>query len=182
MTLPTPIATLWDDLQSARAEIVAELEGLSQRQADWKPGENEWSVGEVVHHLTLAETATGKLTTKLIREAEAAGPLAALPSDYVEVAPLAESPGGPAPAPAAVWPEHGKPAAGLIAEMKAVRERSRQSIEKIATTDPRRLVFKHFRVGDLDIAQWWKLQAAHDRIHLAQIRDVKAAPGFPRDR
>ena len=27
--------------------------------------------------------------------------------------------------------------------------------------------------------QWWQLQARHDGIHLAQIRDVKRAPGFP---
>jgi hypothetical protein len=63
--------------------------------------------------------------------------------------------------------------------MKATRERSRSSIEKIATLDPRRLVFKHFRFGDLTLDQWWQLQARHDRLHLGQLRDVKAASGFP---
>jgi hypothetical protein len=64
--------------------------------------------------------------------------------------------------------------------MRSVRARSRQSIDKLATVDPRRLVFKHFRFGDLDLSQWWQLQADHDRIHLQQLRDVKAAPGFPK--
>ena len=54
-----------------------------------------------------------------------------------------------------------------------------ESIEKMATLDPRRLVFKHFRLGDLDLAQWWVLQAQHDLIHLGQIRDIKHSPGFP---
>jgi len=56
MSLPKPVEALWTDLQSARAEVLKEAE----------------SVGEVVHHLTIAEIATGKLTTKLTREAAAA--------------------------------------------------------------------------------------------------------------
>jgi len=84
-----------------------------------------------------------------------------------------------AEAPPVVWPEAGKPFPALIEEMKGTRVRSRQSIEKLATLDPRPLVFTHFRLGDLDLSQWWQLQAQHDGIHLRQIRDVKASPGFP---
>ncbi|HSB61077.1 MAG TPA: DinB family protein [Vicinamibacteria bacterium] len=178
MTLPPPIATLWKDLEAARAEVLAETVGLSQAQADWRPAPREWSVGEIVHHLTIAEIATGKLTTKLTREAEAAGTLAPFPADYA-IAPIGAEAAGPAEAPAVVWPEHGKPFGELVAALKATRERSRQSIDKLATVDPRPLVFKHFRLGDLDLAQWWQLQADHDRIHLAQLRAVKATAGFP---
>ena len=81
MPLPKPVEALWTELQSVRAEILGEAEGLSQGQADWKPSEKEWSVGEVVHHLTLAEIATGKLTTKLTRETEAAGASGGFPAD-----------------------------------------------------------------------------------------------------
>jgi hypothetical protein len=81
MSLPKPVEALWTELQAVRAEVLTEAEGLSQRQADWKPSEEEWSVGEVVHHLTIAEIATGKLTTKLTREAEAARALAPFPVD-----------------------------------------------------------------------------------------------------
>jgi hypothetical protein len=179
MTLPPPVARLWDELQAVRADVLREAEGLSQRQADWKPSDKDWSVGEIVNHLTIAEIATGKLTTKLTREAETAGAGAVFPHDVTEFAALPDWPGGPAEAPPVVWPEHGKPIAELIATMKATRERSRQSVEKLATLDPRKLRFKHFRLGDLDLAQWWKLQAQHDGIHLAQIRDVKRTPGFP---
>ena len=180
MAWPEPVATLWSDLESVRADVLREAEGLSQAQADWKPGEKDWSVGEIVHHLTIAEIATGKLTTKLTREAEAAGSLGPFPTDLREFRPLVAERAGSADAPPIVWPEHGKPIAALLADMKSTRERSRQSIEKLATVDPRPLVFKHFHFGDLDLSQWWRLQAQHDAIHLRQIRDVKAAPGFPR--
>ena len=180
MSLPTIVEALWSELESVRAEVLREADGLSQRQADWKPSDRDWSIGEIVHHLTIAEIATGKLTTKLTREAAATGAPAQFPGDLAAFRPLPVAPPGPAEAPSVVWPEHGKPIGELIATMRATRERSRQSIEKLATLDPRPLTFKHFRLGDLDLAQWWKLQADHDGVHLAQIRDVKGAPGFPK--
>jgi hypothetical protein len=179
MSLPKPVQALWDELQAVRTAVLREVESLSQRQADWRPREKEWSVGEVIHHLTIAEIATGKLTTKLTREAEAARALRPFPADLAAFAPLPPEPPGPAEAPPVVRPEYGKAVSELVATMKATRERSRQSIEKLATVDPRSLTFKHFRLGDLDLAQWWVLQARHDRIHLDQIRDIKAARGFP---
>ena len=179
MTLPRPVQSLWNDLQAVRADVLREVEGLSQVQADWKPAEKEWSVGEIVHHLTVAEINTGKLTTKLVREAESRGERGGFPSDLTAFAPLPPSPPGPAEAPAVVWPEHGKPIGELVDGMKATRERSRQSIEKVATMDPRKLTYPHPRFGPLDLAQWWTVQAGHDAIHLAQIREVKARSGFP---
>ena len=180
MPLPPPVERLWSDLESVRAEVLGEVEGLSRAQTDWKPTEKDWSVGEILDHLTLAEIATGKLTTKLTREAQASGMPAEFPHDITEFPPLPRVADGPTEAPAVVRPTRGKPVSELIADMQAVRARSRQSVEKLATVDPRPLLFKHFRFGDLDLSQWWTLQAQHDRIHLSQIREVKAAPEFPR--
>ncbi len=180
MSLPQPVEALWNELERARAEVLREAQGLSQRQADWKPGDAEWSIGEIIDHLVIAEISTGKLTTKLTKETEAAGALAPWPADLAALKPLPPDSPGPADAPPVVGPAAGKPVAELLATMKATRQRSRQSIEKLATVDPRKLVFKHFRLGVLDLSQWWQLQARHDGIHLAQIREVKRAPGFPK--
>lgn len=179
MALPLPVERLWDELQSARAELLREAEGLSQRQADWKPSERDWSVGEIVDHLTLAEISTGKLTTKLLKELPAGA--SAFPPDLAEFAPVPSGAAGPAEAPPVVWPSHGKSIGELIATMQATRERSRQSIERLARCDPRVLTFKHFRLGEMDLGQWWRLQASHDLAHLQQLREVKASPGFPRE-
>src|SRR6266545_3754837 len=43
MPLPPPVEALWNELQSVRAEILKEVEGLSQGQADWRPSEQDWS-------------------------------------------------------------------------------------------------------------------------------------------
>ncbi|PYM85259.1 MAG: hypothetical protein DME13_10950, partial [Candidatus Rokuibacteriota bacterium] len=88
MSWPKPVETLWRDLESVRAELLREVEGLSQRQAEWRPTTRDWSVGEVIDHLTIAEIATGKLTTKLTKEAAAGGAPAVFPHDVTEFAAL----------------------------------------------------------------------------------------------
>jgi hypothetical protein len=176
VTLPAPIGAIWMELEASRAEVLREVEGLSQRQADWRPAPHDWSIGEIVHHLTLAEVATGKLTSKLLKETPSAAPF---PPDLTAFAPLPPWPPGPAEAPPVVRPEAGHPLDRLIAEMRAARERSRQTVERFAAIDPRPLVWRHFALGDLNLAQWWMLQARHDADHLQQLRRVKASPGFP---
>ena len=177
--LPDAIEKLWDELESVRASVLKEAEGLSQRQADWRPSERDWSVGELIHHLTLAEVATGKLISKLIKEGGEQGLLKPYPADVVEFEPLPLQPPGPAQAPPVVRPEHGHEIEALVEEMKAMRLRTRQNVARLATVDPRPLTFRHFLLGELHLAQWVALQARHDAIHLAQIREVKASPGFP---
>jgi DinB superfamily len=179
MTLPAPIERLWSELENVRADVLREVAGLSQRQADWKPADTEWSVGEIVDHVTIAETATGKLTTKLLKEVQAGSAAAIFPHDLTEFVAPPPFPPGPAEAPPVVWPGHGKPIGELVATLKAVRARTRDSMERLAGCDPRRLTFKHFRLGEMDLGQWWRLHAAHEATHLQQLRAVKAAPGFP---
>src|SRR5437879_10422961 len=127
MSLPKPVEALWSALQAVRADVLAEAEGLSQRQADWKPGEKEWSVGEIVHHLTIAEIATGKLTTKLAREADAAGTRAPFPAGLAQLKPMPAVPIGAAEAPPGVWLEHGKPTGAPVATKQAPRGAGRQA-------------------------------------------------------
>ena len=178
MPLPGLVDALWNDLQSVRGQLLKEVEGLSQRQADWRPSADDWSIGEIVHHLMLAEVGTGKITSKVLKDAgETVKPF---PADLKSFTPLVTPAGGRAEAPQMVWPERGKPLTELVADIRAARERSRQSIERLGVVDPRPLTFAHPRLGVLDLAQWWTLQAWHDGIHLEQLRGVKAAPGFPK--
>lgn len=178
MSLPPALDRIWQELQTTRAEVLREAEGLTQAQADWRAAPGDWSIGEILHHLTLAEVATGKLTSKLLREGgAAAGPF---PADLAAFAPLPPWPAGPREAPPVVRPEAGHPVDRLLADLRAARERSRQSIERLAGVDPRGLTWQHFALGELDLGQWWTLQAQHDRDHLQQLRRIKASPGFPR--
>jgi hypothetical protein len=176
--LPAALDELWSDIETVRAEVLAEAGSLSQAQADWRASPDDWCVGEILHHLTLAEINTGKLTSKLLKEgAAAAGPYPASLAGFARLPPW---PAGPREAPPMVRPERGHAIGQLLHDMRAARERSRQSIERLATVDPRALTWRHFALGELDLGQWWMLQAQHDRDHLQQLRRIKATPGFPR--
>jgi hypothetical protein len=159
-----------------RSALLKEVDGLSQSQSDWRPREGDWSIGEIIHHLTLAEVNTGKLTSKLLKSVPDG---AAFPADLHGFAPLPPPMSG-AQAPEAVRPAHGQPIGRLLAEFEAARARTRQSIERLAGCDPRALSWPHPAFGQLDLAQWWTLQARHDQDHLEQVRAVKAAAGYPR--
>ena len=177
MALPAPVEALWNELQSVRTQLLKETEGLSQAQADWRPSEQDWSIGEILHHLVLAEVGTGKLTSKLLKDAPQ--PLPAFPADLKAFAAVPAPPPGPAKAPEVVYPERGHPLGRLVADLNAARERSRQSVDRLATVDPRGLKWRHFTLGEMDLAQWWLLHARHEADHLRQLRGVKAAKGFP---
>ncbi len=180
MVLPSDSEAFWNDLQAARADVLKEVEGLSQAQLNWRPHEKDWSVGEIIHHLTVAEIATGKLTTKLLRDAEAEGTLRPRGQQPPAFDPVRPSAPGPFEAPPHIWPERGRPKDQLLADMKTARERSRQSFERVAAVDPRPLVWRHVLFGDLHLGQYWAIMLGHDRDHTGQIRAVKAGPGFPK--
>jgi hypothetical protein len=178
MTLPPALDAIARELDTVRAEVLREVETLTQTQADWRPSADDWSVGEILHHLTLAEINTGKLTSKLLKEPGGAA-VGAFPSDLAAFAPLPPWPPGPREAPPVVRPDKGHPIAQLVHDMRAARERSRQSLERLATVDPRAFTWRHFTLGEMDLGQWWMLQAHHDRDHLQQLRRIKKTPGFP---
>jgi DinB superfamily len=178
MTLPAALAALAHELEAIRAELLREVDGLTQAQADWRPSPDDWSLGEIIHHLTLAEINTGKLTSKLLKETPA--PIAPYPPDLTGFAPLPAWPPGPREAPPIVRPEKGHPIGQLLHDMRAARERTHQSLARLAAVDPRTLSWRHFRLGELDLGQFWMLQSAHDRDHLQQLRRIKKSPGFPR--
>jgi hypothetical protein len=44
-----------DGLETIRAETLKRFEPLTQEQLDWHPPDNEWSLGEIFHHIALDE-------------------------------------------------------------------------------------------------------------------------------
>src|SRR5204862_258149 len=80
------------------------------------------------------------------------GAPAVFPHDLTEFAALPVPASAAADAPESVWPTAGKPFGDLLATLRSTRERSHQSFDRLAGSDPRLLRFKHFRLGDLDLA------------------------------
>jgi hypothetical protein len=72
-----------------------------------------------------------------------------------------------------------KSAAEGVAAFKSLRDAHIKYLNE--TQDPlRERSFKNPVMGDADAFQWILFMSAHTERHVAQILEVKASPGFPR--
>ena len=53
--MASEVADLIADVLAARRRVLADVSGLGENDAIWKPAPDAWSVAQVVEHLTLAE-------------------------------------------------------------------------------------------------------------------------------
>ena len=65
-------------------------------------------------------------------------------------------------------------------ELVAMRSSTADAFDALATVDPRGHVVPHPLFGQLDLGQWWVVQAVHYAMHLAQAKAALAATRAPR--
>lgn len=167
-------------LTSTRDQIVAESEALTDAQWNFKAAPDRWSVGEVVEHLALSESFIFDLQQKTMAGAEATAERRAAAKGKDEII-LKAIPDRTKKAQA---PEPLQPGArlGSRAEiLAAFKERRAKTIDYASTTkDDLRSRVGDSPLGPVDAYQWLLFTAAHSDRHLAQLREVKAHPNFPK--
>ena len=178
------------ELEELRARLAADLDALtaavapmSQTEADWKPAPERWSVGEVLHHVVLANRTFAIVARKLIQQGRRAG-LAAGPQSrrsWPRMRSIAEiGASGPVKNPDRVTPAHGLPIGALRQELAESHAAVEATIPALAGLDLGALRFPHPLGFELNLYQWIDIAGAHERRHLAQIQAIAASPGFPR--
>lgn len=196
---------------AARAETLARVQGLDQRQLDWSPAPGRWSVGEVLDHLRRVDATYRGEIAELFRLAESGRPpvlrrgfadidaaLFNLPKSWLPhlevpfrlmsrltpkplLAFLASSRFIPIKNPAAATPERGRPGEELRREAAASAQAAADLFAAHPALAYRSLRHEHPLFGDNNVPQLLDIQTIHERRHQAQIAEVMAAPGFPRE-
>ena len=165
-----------------RDQVLKESSTLTAAQWNFKAAPDRWSVGEVVHHLALAETLLFDMQQK-----QASGPAATAEQ-------LAGTKGKEAMIRSAIpdrtkkfqAPEPLQPAkdSTLTTQkdiLAAFRDRRTKTIDYASQTkDDLRSRVGDSPAGPMDAYQWLLFMAAHSERHLAQLREVKADPNFPK--
>ncbi|HZQ21280.1 MAG TPA: DinB family protein [Terriglobales bacterium] len=169
-------------LEHTRDMFLQSISGLTEKQWNFKPAPDRWSIAQVAEHITISEgTLLG-----LVRNRIVAGP--ATPEKRAEVKGKDElvltkipdrSRKAQAPEflkPTGRWPTQ----AALTAEYQKDRE---ATMDYVRTTndDLRDHFFDHPAMGTLDGYQWLLLISAHSERHTEQINEVKADPNFPKE-
>lgn len=177
-------AAVVQHLTSARDQVLAEVATLTDAQWTFKAAPDRWSVGEVVVHLALAESFIFDLQQKQLKAPPAtAEQLAAVKGKEEMLRKVIPDRTKKAQAPEPLQPQTqtGTKLGGQAETIAAFRDRRTKTIEYASkTNDDLRARIGDSPLGPLDAYQWLVFMAAHSERHLAQIKEVKADPKFPK--
>jgi hypothetical protein len=167
-------------LTSTRDQVLAETEKLSDAQWNFKAGPDRWSVGEVVEHLALAENFLAEARQKVMDgPAATAEQLAKAKGQDAVILKAIPDRTQKVQAPEPIQPKQRLGSREKVAA--AYRNRRANTLDYAQkTTDDLRSRVGDSALGPLDAYQWLLFTAAHNERHLAQIREVKADPKFPK--
>ncbi len=168
-------------LQGTREKLLAALDGLSEAQWKFKAAPERWSIAEIAEHIVLAEDQLyGFITNRMMKAPLAADAKRSAISDQQVIAATNDRSkqfsANDRGLPTGRWATK----AETLKNFEQVRARTVELI-KTAPDDLRYRLAKNPAAGqEIDAFQWLLFAAAHCERHVAQINDVKAAPGFPR--
>jgi hypothetical protein len=173
--LPPRLAELLDSIESVRADTVRIVrEAAVAPEAARAPG--EWSPGELLEHLLLAEVGAGKVVRKVIRESGAALP--PYPSDDSGIRIRQPISFDGMESPPSARPGGAMTRDALLSKASEVRAMTRETIGLLSSVDPRAGSFPHHRFGPLDLYEWLAVVILeHEKSHRGQLRAAAAAEG-----
>jgi hypothetical protein len=170
---------LLSELKSSEAALLANIKGLTPAQWTFKSSPDVWSIEQCTEHLILAETLIFDEAQKTLKTpAVMRLPNATGEGDHQIVAQV-EDRSKKGKAPKIIQPTGAYPTpASAAQEFKLRRDKTIAYVK--TTDDPLRV-----HVGDgpagspADVYQYFLEMSAHTVRHTAQIREVKASPGYP---
>jgi DinB superfamily len=172
-------AQLLSQLKSSEAGLLTSIKGLTPAQWTFKPSPDAWSVQECAEHLILAEDLIFDEARKTLGTPAVARLQNATSEGDRQIVAQMEDRSKKAKAPKVIQPAGKLPTPESAAqEFKLRRDKTIAYVK--TTNDPLRV-----HVGDgpsgatADVYQFLLELAAHSVRHTAQIREVKAATGYP---
>ena len=145
-----------DAVEKGHAQLLGQLEGLSEEHARFTPEPDQWSIFEVLQHVLQGKRGVAGRCAALARGETIEG--------------VAESGQRFAPLPSL---SAARPA------LDAAHEELLAFIEGISPETNLEARSQHPFFGPLNCQEWAAFQRIHDGDHSGQIEQIKAATGFP---
>jgi DinB superfamily len=191
-----------DEFRATRTRTLSILDGLTQQQLEFAPGPNQWSAGEVLDHMLLAERANREQVAKLI-ELKRQNRVPELNLTFADlnvsvagvprcILPFLEGPitlmnmfvpGGlrtyltrhrliPFRNPDIAMPRRGRSAAELSGDLKASLQETEILLRNNADLNYDELILHHPLLGSYNIPGLLRFMAAHEERHQSQIDNI----------
>lgn len=175
------VPQILDMVGRVHERLFHELEGVSADQSAFRAEVGCWTIAEIVEHLANVQEGMGKVTSKLLKDAEAAG---AKGREDKTIGPISmefvmELAKQKFQAPENVRPGGGVPIEDSVNRLKANYQRLRDMTDRIEASDLSGPTFPHVAFGPLNAYQWLALIGLHESKHIDQVRTIKAASGYP---
>jgi uncharacterized damage-inducible protein DinB len=156
------------DLNQIRKELLGEIADVSDEDASWRFAEGEWSIAQVLEHIYLVERAiASQLKHGLFEESET--PFPEKPLDLLLDRTQKIHVASP----------HLEPKSEFqtLDQLKEKLAKSRQQLlEANSQMDEFSMTNKALSfptLGQLPLAQWVQVAAAHEKRHIEQIKEIK---------
>lgn len=163
-----------DELHACREELLQAVASAPESLHQARATEGKWTLAQVLEHLWLAENGSGRLVTKLIREAQDNGHVETEQSsllntlDHHNVA----NPKQRMRAPEMIRPTEGMSVETALTRLRESRERLLKSLQAARGLALGKVSAPHPALGPLDAYRWLLFLAQHERRHARQIREM----------
>ena len=168
-----------NQLKDTKANLLKNVKGLSDAQANFKAAPERWSVKECVFHITLGENVLWTMFEATMKEPATPEKRSEVKFSDEEVVRMISDRSRKATAPEIIQP--GKAPWTTMEEALTEFKSSRTAhlkYTKTTTEDLRNHIFP-MPFGTLDGYQFLLFMAAHSTRHTKQIEEIKADPKFP---
>jgi hypothetical protein len=167
--------------EHAQSRLMTAVSNLSEAQANFRPDENQWSIAEIVEHVSIVNDGFLRLTHKLLKEAESASrpPRADLNLGHTSLDENGNHHPGQFQAPDRVRPQGGVSIEDSLAKMRASLAGFKEIQSRLEAVDLSEQVFPHPALGPINAYQWMVLFGEHQDRHRVQIERLKGAAGAP---
>jgi DinB superfamily len=162
-------------LDQTRTDLSNAVNGVAASRRDERPGENQWSVAEILEHLNIIETRISQLLSGMIDGAKAAGLGPEAESgpvlDSVDRARIGDR-SQRVTAPEMVKPRSETDAASAWLALQQSRETLRAALMSGDGLALSELKQKHPVLGLINLYQWSLFVGAHEARHTQQVRET----------
>jgi len=184
--LPPYLRAILDDLEKADQQGRRIAAGLSDAQANWRPGETGWSVAQCLDHLARANTVYAAALHKAVKEARSnrpgLGPVQPGWFGRLVIRSFEPPPKRKLRAPRKIVPGSQISSQEALQAFLRSHEDVRTVIRDGARVDLNRIRFRNpfIRFLRFTVGTGLLIIAAHDRRHLWQAEKVLECSGFPK--
>ena len=168
------IAELMAELDAAREELRSLIASLPQETLTMRTSDDGWTIPQILEHLAIVEDGSGRLFSKMLKEAEASGERESDTSSVLGV----NDPYSIATSNARITaPERIRPTENLspeesMARLDAARARLKEAMRRASGLALGKVSMPHPAFGPFSAYQWLLSTAQHERRHMRQIRRI----------